>query len=392
MLLLMLAGVAAGAADYPVGTRSSLWRDPYMIGSFRHWAEIFPVRIVPHSGLVSPLPKAAEAVAPTEASLDGTTFAIEDYFARARTTGVVVLKDGQIVYERYMQGADERSQFTSMSVSKSIVSTLLGFAIADGLVSGVERPVTDYLPELKGTGYDGVPIKAVLQMSSGVDFHEEYEDQSDFLDMWEEVVHYQKVPLAEYVKRARRGEAPYTRFNYASLDTVIIGLLVSRVTGKTLSEYLTEKLWAPLGMEADASWGIDDRRANASEVSFCCFNATLRDYARFGLFMAQKGMWQGKQLLPAAWIDEATHPDRAQVAPGRLYQDYALGYQYQWWTFPGPDGAFTAQGVHGQFLYVNPAAHIVIVMMAAWPGFWDDALEMQTYAVFDALTAAAAAR
>lgn len=391
MLLLTLAGVAAGAADYPVGTRSSMWRDPYMIGSFRHWTDIFPARIVPRSGPVSPLPHAAGAAAPAEASLDGTIFPIEDYFARARTTGVVVLKDGQIVYERYMQGADERSQFTSMSVSKSIVSTLLGFAIADGLVSGVDRPVTDYLPELKGSGYDGVPIKAILQMSSGVDFREEYGSQSDFLDMWEEVVHYQKVPLAEYVKRARRGEAPYTRFNYASIDTAVIGLLVSRVTGKTLSDYLAAKLWGPLGMEADASWGIDDRRAEASEVSFCCFNATLRDYARFGLFMARKGMWQGKQLLPAAWIDEATHPDRPQVAPGRLYPDYGLGYQYQWWVFPGPDGAFTAQGVHGQFLYVNPATHIVIAMMAAWPDFWDDTLEMQTYAVFDAFAAAAAA-
>lgn len=386
-LLPVLAGDIALAADYPVGTRSSMWRDPYMIGSFRHWAEIYPVRVVPRAGPVSELPRAEHEVVPAEAATDGGRIAIEDYFVRARTTGIVVLKDGRIVYERYMLGADENSRFTSMSVSKSIVSTLLGFAIADGLVAGVDRPVTDYLPELEGSGYDGVPIKAILQMSSGIDFTEEYEDQSDFLDMWNEVVHYQKVRLADYVKAAQPGEPPYTRFNYASLDTAVIGLLVTRVTGKTLSAYLAEKLWGPLGMEADASWGIDDRRDDASEVSFCCFNATLRDYARFGLFMAQQGMWEGHQLLPAAWVDEATHPDRPQVALGALYEDYPLGYQYQWWCLP--DGAFMAQGVHGQFLYVNPAKRLVIAAMAAWPDFWDDRLEMETYAVFDAFAAAA---
>jgi CubicO group peptidase (beta-lactamase class C family) len=386
--LLLVAGRAADEG-YPVGNRGSMWQDPYMIGSFRYWDEIYPVRVVPRSGPVSELPRAADPIRLEGFQLDGETHGLEAYFARARTTGLLVLKDGVAVYERYLLGADAGSQFASMSVAKSVVSTLVGFAIADGLIAGVDRPITDYLPELEGTGYDGVPIKAVLQMSSGVAFSEDYDSpSSDFMRLWYDVLDYQKVRLDDAVAAAKPGVAPFAEFNYKGIDTAALGWLVQRVTGKTLADYLAEKLWGPLGMEADAEWGVEDRRPGATEIAFCCLNATLRDYARFGLFMAQKGNWQGRQLLPAAWIEEATHPDRPQVAPGKLYEDYALGYQYQWWTFPGPDGVFTAQGVNGQFIYVNPAKRLVIAMTSAWPDFWDDGLESETYALFDAIAVA----
>ena len=388
-LVVLVAGRVA-ADDYPVGNRGTMWQDPYMIASFRHWDEIYPVRTVPRAGPVFELPRAAEPIRLEGFQLDGKSYGLEDYFARARTAGLLVLKDGVVVYERYRLGADAGSRFTSMSVAKSVVSTLVGFAIADGLIAGVDQPITDYLPELEGTGYDGVPIKAVLQMSSGVAFSEDYDSpSSDFMRLWYDVVDYQKERLDDAVAKAKAGVAPFAQFNYKGIDTAALGWLVARVTGKTLSDYLAEKLWGPLGMEADAEWGVEDRRPGATEIAFCCLNATLRDYARFGLFMAQKGNWQGRQLLPAAWIEEATHPDRPQVAPGKLYEDYALGYQYQWWTFPGSDGAFTAQGVNGQFIYVNPAERLVIAMTSAWPDYWDDGLETETYALFAAIAAAA---
>jgi len=389
---LFAAGFLVGplaAEDYPVGNKTSMWQDPYMIGSFRHWDEIYPTRLVPREGPVSELPRATEPVSLDSFKSGAETIALDDYFARARTTGLLVLKDGAIVYERYLNGADEHSRFTSMSVAKSVVSTLVGFAVADGLIDSVTRPITDYLPELKGSGYDGVPIKAVLQMSSGVDFTEDYGGgSSDFMRLWYDVVDYQKERLDTAVAKAKPGVVPFSVFNYKGIDTAALGWLVARVTGKSLSDYLAEKLWGPLGMEADANWAVEDRSPTASEIAFCCFNATLRDYARFGLFMAQKGSWQGRQLLPAAWVEEATHPDRPQVAPGNLYEGYPLGYQYQWWTFPGPDGAFTAQGVNGQFLYVNPAKRLVIAMSSAWQEFWSDRLEFETYALFDAFAAA----
>lgn len=388
-LVLLLAPGRLAADDYPVGTRSNMWRDPYMIGSYRNWDRIYPVRVVPRSGAVSELPRAAEPVRVESFEHDGKSIAVDDYFARARTTGLLVLKDGKIVYERYLLGADENSRFTSMSVAKSIVATLVGFAISDGLIESVDQPISAYLPELAGTGYDGVPIKAVLQMSSGVDFTEDYGGgSSDFMRLWNDVVAYQRVRLAEAVAGAKPGVPPFAVFNYKGIDTAALGWLVTRVTGETLSDYLAEKLWGPLGMEADANWGVEDRSAKAAEIAFCCFNATLRDYGRLGLFMEQRGNWQGRQLLPAAWVDEATRPDRPQVAPGKLYQGYSLGYQYQWWTFPGPDHAFTGQGVNGQFLYVNPAKRLVIVMTSVWRDYWNDRLEMETYGLFDALAKA----
>jgi CubicO group peptidase (beta-lactamase class C family) len=141
-------------------------------------------------------------------------------------------------------------------------------------------------------------------------------------------------------------------------------------------------------MEADANWVVDGYEASASEAAFCCFNATLRDYARFGLLMAQGGRWGDRQLLPESWVRAATQPDKPQVQPGKLYDGYDLGYQYQWWTFPGPDRAFTAQGVNGQFIYVNPAESLVIVMTSVWPDWWSDDLEDHTYAIFAAFAQA----
>ncbi|MDX1402335.1 MAG: serine hydrolase, partial [Kiloniellales bacterium] len=159
------------------------------------------------------------------------------------------------------------------------------------------------------------------------------------------------------------------------------------VTGMTLSDYLSETRWRPLGMEADGNWVVDGSSADANEVAFCCLSATLRDYARFGLLMAQDGVWQGRRVLPEGWVREATRPDRPQVQPGKLYSGSPLGYQYQWWTFPGSDGAFTARGVNGQFIYVNPAEKLVAVLTGIWPYWWSENIEAHTYALFDAFAA-----
>ncbi|MGH6960615.1 MAG: serine hydrolase domain-containing protein, partial [Dongiaceae bacterium] len=304
-------------------------------------------------------------------------------------TGFIVLKDGRIVFERYRLGADERSLFTSMSVAKSFVSTLVGFAIGDGLIGSTDDPISDYIPELAGSAYDGVPIKAVLQMSSGVSFIEDYDASvSDSNIVWSESLERNVTPLNEFVRKSKRRQEPFAHFHYAGIETMALGWLVSRVTGKTLADYLSEKVWGPLGMEADANWVTDGPGAAASEAAFCCLNATLRDYARFGLLMAQNGAWQGRQLLPPGWVQEAMQPDRPQVQPGKLHAGYDIGYQYQWWTFPGADHAFTGNGVNGQFLYVNPAERLVIVVTSAWPDWWSDDLENHTYAVFAAFAEA----
>jgi CubicO group peptidase (beta-lactamase class C family) len=386
--LLIGAGLSARADEFPVGDKGSMWADPYLIGSYRHMGDLYASRPVPRAGPVSELP-AGESLTIDSFSVGGMVTTLDDYVARARTTGLIVLKDGKVVLERYWHGADASSRFASWSVAKSFVSTLVGFAVADGLIESVEDPVTDYLPELKGSGYDGVPIKAILQMSSGVAFNEDYESgTSDALILWNQVLQYNKRTFGEFAARSKREVEPYAKFNYKGLDSVVLGMLVARVTGKNLSTDLAEKIWGPLGMEDDASWLLEDRSDKALEAPFCCLNARLRDYARFGQFMLQGGAWNGKQLLPASWVAEATQPDRAQVAFGALYPGTSLGYQYQWWALQGPDRAFTAEGVNGQFIYVNPTGRLVIAMTSVWPRFWDNRLAKESFALFDAIGAA----
>lgn len=384
--LFLTTGLSSARAEgYPVGDKGSMWADPYLVGSYRHMDEIYPSRRVPRSGAVSELP-VGEPLALETFPVAGVPMKLEDFVARARTTGLIVLKDGKIVFERYWQGADAGSRFASWSMAKSFVSTLVGFAIGDGLIRSVEDPVTDYLPELKGSGYDGVPIKAVLQMSSGVAFREDYVDSSsDALVMWNDVLQYNKRRFADFAVNSQRAVEPFARFNYAGLDSVVLGLLVHRVTGKSLSAYLAEKLWGPLGMEGDASWLTEGRSDQALEAPFCCLNARLRDYARFGQFMLQNGAWNGRQLLPKGWVAEATYPAGSQVAFGKLYPGDPMGYQYQWWIEPGPDRAYAAEGVNGQFIYVNPAKTLVVVMTSVWKAFWDDRLAIQSWALFDAI-------
>ena len=392
LLAMLWSGIAATAHadDAPFGDRDSMWRSANYVGALRHMGEIYFARPVQRGETVSDLPRGAMIEDLTYRQGD-KDIAIEDYFARARTTGLIVLKDGKIVYERYLLGADERSLFTSWSMAKSFTSTLVGFAIGDGLIASVDDPIDKYVPGLKGSGFAGVPIKAVLQMSSGVDFVEDYDrPESDINTLWASTIAYNTKPTTEFLAKARHGKPPFAAFNYSGLDTLALGWLVSTVTKKSLADYLSEKVWAPLGMEAEANWNLDGQGADAHEIAFCCLNATLRDYARFGQFILNNGSWNGQQLLPAGWVTEATHPDRPQVMPGKLHEGWTLGYQYQWWVFPaGPDslGGFTAQGINGQFLYVNPEEKLVIVATNAWRKFWDDDLEVELYHIFAAFKA-----
>jgi len=362
-----------------------MWHEPYRVCSYRHLGEIYHSQRVARGATSTPLAQ-GQKLKDIIYKFDGKSRTLTDYFQRARTTGLIVLKNGQIVYEHYGFGADEKSELTSQSIAKSVTSALVGFAIADGAIKSVDDAITDYMPELKNTGYNNVPIKAILQMSSGVQWREDnsarYSDSTEFFD---KVMVHGSALVPEVLQTVKGGGAPFSKFRYAGIDSIAIGSLIRKTTGKSLADYLSEKIWVPLGMEGDATWAADRK---GHEIASCCLNARLRDFARFGLLMAQKGMWQGKRLLAAEWVDEATRPDRKQVQPGRLYDGYPMGYQYQWWTFPGSDFAFEALGINGQFVYVNPSKNLVIAMTNVWKDWWIDDLERETYAIFDAFGAA----
>ena len=211
----------------------------------------------------------------------GERHSLDDLLMRSRTQGFLVIKDGKIVDERYFNGANDKSKFASFSVAKSFTSTLVGLALADGKIKTIDDPVTNYLPELKGSGYNGVPIKDLLEMSSGVRFSEEYsKSESDVMVMWRKTMDEGSETLADFAKSLGRAETPGTKFVYRSIDTGVLGMLIKRATDQSLANFLSERIWQPLGMESDATWLTDRPGPDALEVAYCCINATLRDYGR----------------------------------------------------------------------------------------------------------------
>lgn len=372
---LIPAAMADDADPWPVGNAWTMWEDPYIIGSYRHWADIYPVRVV-EAGEVQPLPYGAPLGA-VEFWGNGEKLDVASYLERARVTGLLVIKDGEIRLEAYGNGGAEDDLFTSQSVAKSVTATLVGVALGQGLIDSLDDPIDTYIPELAGTAYAGVPIEAVLQMSSGVEFVEDYDsDRSDSDRLWIDVAARRTVSAHDFLMAMEDTEAaPYAVFNYKGTDTQALGWLVEKVTGMSLSAYLSETIWKPVGMEADGLWGVDDEDLDdASEIAFAALNARLRDFGRIGLLMARDGVWNGTRILPEGWVERATTPSSPQVMPGKLYRGYKLGYQYQWWVYP--DGTYTAQGINGQFIYVDPRRDLVVVQTAGWADWWDDELEV----------------
>lgn len=383
----LLGALPLHAADTaPIGARDQIAEPWYIAGSQRHMAEIFPSHVVHRGGPVSELPRAPQSLAGVHYQWAGGDHSLDEILARTYTTGFLVIKDGKIVDERYFGGADKNSSFTSWSVAKSFTSTLVGLALADGKIASLDAPVTQYLPELRGSGYDGVAIKDVLDMSSGVDFSEVYTNPESSIEiMWRQTMVDESERLNDVAKSLKRIQPPGTKFVYRSVDTQVLGAMVKRVTGESLADYLSRKVWVPLGAEKDAAWLTDRPGPDGMEAAYCCMNATLRDYGRFGLLFLNKGKSNGRQIVPESWVEEATIAQSSKVQPGRLYAGYPLGYGYQWWTLPAPDRAFSAVGINFQFVYVNPAARVVIVKTSAFPTPWNYRLELETFAAFDAI-------
>lgn len=352
----------------------------------RNMHTIFSSNIIKKGSAVNPLPY-AEKTLDVEYTFQGETHHINDYMELNKTTGLVVIKDGVIQYEKYSSGAHPDSLFTSFSVGKSITSTLVGLAIEDGFIESINDDLVKYLPSYKSSGYDGVTIKQALQMSSGVKFNEDYSaTDSEFGRLFHNGLIAQTESFTQIMSSMTRKHEPGTVFNYSSGESTVLADLVNKVTGKSLSDYLSEKIWSIIGMESDAYWIADKQ---GLELGGGSLSITLRDYARFGLLMLNDGIFKGQRILPEGWVAEATTPDSPQLQPGQLYNGYPMGYQYQWWTLPGDKNhPYSAIGVFGQYIYVNPAQNLVIAKTSAWPvpegGLW----ERETFELFFAIEAA----
>jgi len=301
--------------------------------------------------------------------------------AAMRTSGVIVLKDGRIVLERYGLGRTPADRWTSFSVAKAITSTLVGAAIQDGYIKSLDAPVTDYIRELKGSAYDGVTIRQLLTMTSGVKWNEDYSDpHSDVAQAGLTILEPGVNPIVSYMRRLPRADPPGTKWVYKTGETDLVGVLVSNAVGKPLADYLSEKIWAPYGMEQDGAW-VEDVAGH--ERGGCCISMTLRDYARFGQFMLEGGKAGGRQVLPPGWVADATS-EHVKLPP----QEGVRGYGYFWWL---PPGAYAAEGIFGQEVIVYPADHIVIAINSAWLHADRDADWAAQARFAEALRAAAAA-
>ncbi len=367
-LVLGVVALAAALTAYNGPTLVRLYRVVHLYDedriahNFLNMKEIFPVSTVRAGPEPFALRRGAIAL-PDTFSYAGQTHNTTEYLDYSLSTGMLVLRDDTILYERYWLGHREGGHHISWSVAKSFVSALVGIALAEGRFASIEDAITDYLPELTGSGYDGVRIVDILQMSSGVEFNEDYGDFDSDINRFGRVI-ATGGSMAEFAASLRRQRTPGTFHHYVSIDTQVLGMLVVRLSGTTLTEYLEKTIWQPLGMENDAFWLLD---STGMEVALGGLNVSLRDYARFGLLYLNNGMWRGTQVVPAAWVRDSTVPGAAHLFPGKdnPSSSSSWGYGYQWWI-PDPDlGDYTAAGIYNQYIYVNPRARVVIVKNSA---------------------------
>jgi CubicO group peptidase (beta-lactamase class C family) len=328
--------------------------------TFQHMDQMFATRTVAAGDDVWKLPTKPMSIE-GEFAVGDKTLDLESYLEATATNALVVVKDGHIVYETYRNESDESTRFITFSVAKSYVSTLIGLALADGAIKSLDDKVTDYLPEMKGSGYDGPTIRDLMRMRSGVDWLEVYQFGSDtqLTQVHDNSLVAYRYRWCDYAANESKPgtNKPGEAFNYATLDTSVLGCILERAVGKTGAEYMSEKLWKPAGMESDAYWIMDGPDSVGREFYGAGFNATARDHARFGLMFLNGGVANGKQVVPADWVTESTVPDEGYEPAG---PDEPFGYQYQWWTFPGSD-AYAALGLHHQFIYIDPENNLVIV-------------------------------
>jgi len=326
------------------------WNTEQKLEGFGNIKEILPTRQVSKSQNFYPFRYDLLDLSNLKYKFKGEEFSLEDFIQTFKIAGLIVIRDGVILYESYDFGNDETTKWVSFSVTKSVTSMLLGAAIKDGHIKSVEDKVTIYLPQLLNSNYKDVSIKQVLQMSSGIDWNEDYEDPLSDVNIAGAL---NSLNLYEYLNSLNKKSSAGNKFNYNTGETNLIGGIVRAAIGNNLSNYLEKKIWKPFGMEFNAYWVIDTDYEQ--ELGGCCLNATLRDYARLGMFAMNNGkLNNGVEILPKNWMKDSTTPSR-----NNSY------YGYQWWLDGPAYQSFYADGIFGQFIWIDPVSKTVVAMHAA---------------------------
>jgi len=372
---LFSAGVAgAASADPPLppgGAAILTWTPEQQAWGYRNMEKIAPARVFKRGKTVHPLPQGTK-IDPSF-TVGDRTYNTDSYMHEFRASGVLVIKNGKIVLERYGLGRTAQDRWTSFSVAKSLTSTLIGAAVKDGKIKSLDEAVTLYIPELKGSAYEGVTVRQLITMTSGVQWNESYTDpHSDVAQEGLSILEPGVNPVVSYMRRLPREAAPGSKFVYKTGETDLAGILLSNAVGEPLAQYLSEKIWQPYGMEQDGIW-VEDVAGH--ERGGCCMSMTLRDYGRVGQFMLDHGIAHGHQVVPAGWTEDATSPHVASPP-----------YGYFWWIIPG---GYEGEGIFGQTLSVFPKDHLIVVINSAWPAAWSEDINAIRMKYLAALRAAA---
>ena len=291
-------------------------------------------------------------------------YSVGEYLSRNPVTGLLIAKDDQILFEHYQYGRTDRDRFASQSMAKSITAMLVGIALGQGAIKSVDDLAETYVPGFNGSEYGRTPIRDLLHMSSGVEFGETKDGQRDLNRLWIDMVlglGPTKGTINSIVQFNRRIAPPGTKYFYASIEADVLGVVLHYAVNQSASEYLQAKLWEPIGAEADATWVVD---AQGFEVAHGFFNAVLRDYARLGRLLAHDGVWEGRQIIPAQYMIDATttRPSDAYLAPGKALP--AFGHGYLLWLLPGARRQFALLGANGQSICIDPSSKLILVQTA----------------------------
>ena len=334
-------------ANFGTPGEDLFWTTAQKVAGFRNLEKLAWTRKIESGGTAFPLPVKKIDLNGFQFNFEDSVITLEDYIRQQNVAGLLIIKDGVIVYERYELGNTAESRWLSWSVAKSVTSLLVGAAIQDGYIESVDEKVSDYLPRLKNSSYDDVTIRHLMQMASGVEWNEDYADPGSDIN----TIEWDTLSVYEQLRHKPRAAEPGTLFNYNTAEINLVGTLLRSAIGNNLSTYLTEKIWRPFGMESIAYWELSE--PGGGEFGSSSISATLRDYGRIGLFALGNGILpDGTQVLPAGWIAESTTP-----SPGYEY------YGYLWWLRGG--GAFAASGIFGQGIHIDPAHNLVIAQHGA---------------------------
>jgi CubicO group peptidase (beta-lactamase class C family) len=354
------------AQDYPLGTAATWYNNPYRVGAWSALDRVPGVRTRPvaRAPQASPLPHAAQPAA-ISYRYRNLRYSVADYLERQRATGLLVLKNGEIVAEHYRYARKDDARFLSFSMAKSVTALLVGQAQARGLIASLDDPAEKYVTALAGSPYGASTVRQLLRMSSGLTFTERYDGADDIarLSRAGAGAPGAGTPLDVLRSITARHSPAGDKFVYASAETDVLGRVLAAATGKSVAELTSEWLWKPMGAEHEAFWRIS---SDGQEQSYGAFNASLRDWGRLGLLLANDGKAGAQQLVPADYLLDATDPARQPEAFRPRKATPYFGYGYQFWLLPMKQRSFVMQGIHGQGLYVQPSSGLVMVLTSVW--------------------------